>query len=230
MYLKHTFYYWKKHIGMYGSILFTIMLGMIAIIISTFLVRSQVVTKLETTLNNGGFYDLAIYNIPEEVKNMGVGKKYYVRTFGCQANERDGETLIGILEALGYEPADAMDQAQIVILNTCAIRENAVERAFGELGHLKSQKREHEDVIIAICGCMVQQETVVERIYKKHPEVDLVFGTHNIHQLPSLLKTVVIQQQRVIEVFSYEGEVIENMPVHRLDSLKAWVNIVSSKY
>lgn len=177
-------------------------------------------TKNDVKIDRDGLY------IPSEVKDLGVGKKYFVRTFGCQANERDGETLIGILEKLGYEPADKMENAQIVILNTCAIRENAVERAFGELGHLKSQKREHDDVIIAICGCMVQQETVVERIYRKHPEVDLVFGTHNIHQLPSLLKTVVLQQQRVIEVFSYEGEVIENLPVRRLDSLKAWVNIM----
>ncbi len=164
--------------------------------------------------------------IPSEVSNYGVGKKYYVRTYGCQANERDGETLIGILEKMGYTPTESMDDADIAILNTCAIRENAVERVFGEIGHLKAAKRVKQDAIYAVCGCMVQEEVVTKEIYEKCPHIDLVFGTHNIHKLPQLILDVIIKKTRIIEVFSCEGEVIENAPVRRLNNLKAWVNIM----
>jgi len=166
------------------------------------------------------------FSIPSEVENYGVGKKYYVCTYGCQANERDGETIIGILEKMGYTPTENMDEADIAILNTCAIRENAVDRVFGEIGHLKAAKRVKPDAIYAICGCMVQEEVVTKRIYEKCPHIDLVFGTHNIHKLPQLILDVITKQTRIIEVFSCEGEVIENTPVKRLNNLKAWVNIM----
>ena len=166
------------------------------------------------------------FSIPSEVEHYGVGKKYYVCTYGCQANERDGETIIGILEKMGYTSTENMDEADIAILNTCAIRENAVDRVFGEIGHLKASKRNKPDSIYAICGCMVQEEVVTKKIYEKCPHIDLVFGTHNIHKLPQLILDVIKKQTRIIEVFSCEGEVIENTPVKRLNNLKAWVNIM----
>ena len=166
------------------------------------------------------------FSIPSEVEHIGVGKKYYVCTYGCQANERDGETIIGILEKMGYVATDNMDEADIAILNTCAIRENAVDRVFGEIGHLKASKRNKPNAIYAICGCMVQEEVVTKKIYEKCPHIDLVFGTHNIHKLPQLILDVITKQTRIIEVFSCEGEVIENTPVKRLNNLKAWVNIM----
>ena len=166
------------------------------------------------------------FSIPSEMEHYGVGKKYYVCTYGCQANERDGETIIGILEKLGYEATENMDDADIAILNTCAIRENAVDRVFGEIGHLKASKRNKPNSIYAICGCMVQEEVVTKKIYEKCPHIDLVFGTHNIHKLPQLILDVVTKQTRIIEVYSCEGEVIENTPVRRLNNLKAWVNIM----
>ena len=166
------------------------------------------------------------FSIPSEVEHIGVGKKYYVCTYGCQANERDGETIIGILEKMGYVATENMDEADIAILNTCAIRENAVDRVFGEIGHLKAAKRNKPNAIYAICGCMVQEEVVTKKIYEKCPHIDLVFGTHNIHKLPQLILDVITKQTRIIEVFSCEGEVIENTPVKRLNNLKAWVNIM----
>ena len=166
------------------------------------------------------------FSIPSEVEHYGVGKKYYVCTYGCQANERDGETIIGILEQMGYTATENMDEADIAILNTCAIRENAVDRVFGEIGHLKAAKRNKPNSIYAICGCMVQEEVVTKRIYEKCPHIDLVFGTHNIHKLPQLILDVITKQTRIIEVFSCEGEVIENTPVKRLNNLKACVNIM----
>ena len=166
------------------------------------------------------------FSIPSEVVNIGVGKKYYVATYGCQANERDGETIIGILEKMGYTETSDMDDADIAILNTCAIRENAVDRVFGEIGHLKASKRKKKDSIYAVCGCMVQEEVVTKKIYETCPHIDLVFGTHNIHKLPQLILDVISKKTRIIEVFSCEGEVIENAPVKRLNNLKAWVNIM----
>lgn len=166
------------------------------------------------------------FNIPLEIGNFGNGKTYYVRTYGCQANERDGETIIGILEQLGYSETQDMAQADIVILNTCAIRENAEDKVFGEIGHMKSYRTQKPDAIYCICGCMVQQESITQKIYEKYPCVDLVFGTHNIHRLPNLIYEVYFNKKRVYEVFSYEGEVIENVPYKRMSNLKAWVNIM----
>ena len=123
------------------------------------------------------------FEIPSHMQNIGEGKTYFIRTYGCQANERDSETLRGILEAMGYVQSDVMETSQIVILNTCAIRENAEQKVFGKIGNLKSIKANREDMIICICGCMAQEESVVEKIMTKHPQVDLVFGTHNIHRL-----------------------------------------------
>ena len=167
----------------------------------------------------------SLFNIPFEAKNIGVGRKYFLRTYGCQANERDSETIAGILEQMGFASVDSPEEADLILMNTCAVRKNAEDKVLGELGALKRLRRENPDLLFGMCGCMAQEEDVVDTIIKKYPHVDLVFGTHNIHRLPVLLYQAMMAKERTIEVFSKEGEVIENLPVHRFGKHKAWVNI-----
>ncbi len=166
------------------------------------------------------------YYIPQEMIGIGKGQKYFIQTYGCQANERDSETLSGILESLGYQSTAEIKDANVVLLNTCAIRENAEEKVFGKIGYLKTVKRTNPHLIFGICGCMAQEEVVVNRILEKHPQVDLIFGTHNIHRLPVLLKQAMLEKEMILEVWSKEGDVIENLPSHRAHPYKAWVNIM----
>lgn len=154
------------------------------------------------------------------------GRTYHIRTFGCQANERDSETIAGILEWIGYTYNPDHETSDVVLLNTCAIREGAEEKVFGTIGSLKAIKAKNPDFIFGICGCMVQQESIVERILTKYPHIDLIFGTHNIHRLATLLDSAYFNKERVVEVFSKEGEVYENLPDKRNDQIKAWVNIM----
>lgn len=167
-----------------------------------------------------------VFDLPEVVRDMGKQRKYYLRTYGCQANERDGETIAGILQAMGYTMTTSTEDADFILLNTCAVRKNAEDKVFGEIGHLKHLKLTNPDLILGVCGCMPQEEEVVDTILKTYPHVDLVFGTHNIHRLPQLLYQVSMSRERTIEVFSKEGEVIENLPVQRFGTHKAWVNIM----
>lgn len=165
------------------------------------------------------------YDIPEDLKQMGTGRLYHIITYGCQMNEHDSETMMGLLEQMGYEATEDKFAADIILLNTCAIRENAADRVFGELGHLKSLKQEKPDLILGVCGCMAQEEAVVRRILQKHAFVDIIFGTHNIHRLPNLIKEAFFSKEMVLEVWSIEGDIIENLPKKR-EGLKAWVNIM----
>ena len=164
--------------------------------------------------------------IEQSIKNIGKGKKYLIQTYGCQMNEHDSEAIIGIAEELGYSKAESQEEADLIILNTCAIRENAENRVFGELGRLKRLKRTNPDLILGVCGCMSQEEKVVNQIMEKYQYVDLVFGTHNIYRLPEYIHNALMGKERVIEVWSQEGEIIENMPRTRQGSIKAWVNIM----
>lgn len=166
------------------------------------------------------------YEVPADMVGIGRGQNYFIQTYGCQANERDSETLAGILESMGYQPTDDIKEAQVVLLNTCAIRENAEEKVFGKVGYLKKLKRTNPDIIFGICGCMAQEEIVIQRILEKHHQVDMIFGTHNIHRLPVLLKQAMLEKEMVLEVWSKEGDVIENLPTHRAHPYKAWVNIM----
>jgi tRNA-2-methylthio-N6-dimethylallyladenosine synthase len=167
-----------------------------------------------------------IFDLPEVVRDMGKARKYYLRTYGCQANERDGETIAGILQAMGYTMTTSAEDADFILLNTCAVRKNAEDKVFGEIGNFKHLKATNPDLILGVCGCMPQEEEVVNTILKTYPHVDLIFGTHNIHRLPQLLHQVSMSKERTIEVFSKEGEVIENLPVARFGTHKAWVNIM----
>ena len=168
-------------------------------------------------------YDFAI---SDEMKEIGKGKRYYVRTYGCQMNEHDSETISGILEQMGYTASEEAEDADVVLFNTCAIRENAEDKVFGELGNMKRIKHNNPNLILGVCGCMSQEEKVVNKILKSYQHVDLVFGTHNIHRLPELLREAMFSKEMVIEVWSKEGDIVENMPKIRDDRIKAWVNIM----
>jgi len=167
-------------------------------------------------------YDFAV---PEEARTLGVGKKYLIRTYGCQMNEHDTEMMKGMLEQMGFTETDDKREADVILLNTCAIRENAEDKVFGELGHLKPLKTEKPSLLLGVCGCMPQEESVVNRIMEKHAFVDLVFGTHNIHRLPQLIQEAYFSKEMVVEVWSKEGDIVENLPKKR-EGMKAWVNIM----
>lgn len=156
--------------------------------------------------------------------NMFKGQKYFLRTYGCQMNVHDGEEIKARLESLGFTETDTIETADIVILNTCAIRENAHDKLYGFLGRCKHEKeKNNHDLIIGICGCMAQEENVVAELMKKHPYVDIVFGTHNIHELQDLIIRNAHKQE--INVYSCEGDVYENISYKRDSAIKAWVNI-----
>lgn len=157
--------------------------------------------------------------------NSFAGKKYFLRTYGCQMNEHDSEEIEGILEYLGMTPTEEMESADVIILNTCAIRENAHDKVFGYLGRVKHLKKERPDVILAIGGCMSQEEKIVSEIKERHPYVNIVFGTHNIHELGEYLLDCASSKQD-IEVFSKQGDVIENIRYKRASRINAWVNII----
>lgn len=166
------------------------------------------------------------FNAHINIKDVGQGKRYLIQTYGCQGNEADTETIKGILEALSFKETHREERADLIILNTCAIRENAENRVFGELGRLKKYKKENPDLILGVAGCMPQEEDVVNRLLEKYHHVDLIFGTHNIHKIPEYLETALMNKERVIEVFSEEGAIVENLPKKREHSVKAWVNIM----
>ncbi|WP_044640156.1 tRNA (N6-isopentenyl adenosine(37)-C2)-methylthiotransferase MiaB [Risungbinella massiliensis] len=169
---------------------------------------------------------LQFNEIPPEMQQVGVGQKYMIQTYGCQMNEHDSETMAGILEQMGYEETTETSEADVILLNTCAIRENAEDKVFGGLGRLKALKLEKPNLVLGVCGCMSQEESVVNRILKSYQHVDMIFGTHNIHRLPHLLQNALYSKEMVIEVWSKEGDVIENLPKKRSDGLRAWVNIM----
>lgn len=170
--------------------------------------------------------ETSLFELPDEMKNIGSGRTYFLRTYGCQANERDGETIAGILELMQFTPVSEPEKADFILLNTCAIRKNAEDKVLGELGSLKRLKKTNPDLVFGMCGCMAQEEEIIQTILAKYPHVDLVFGTHNIHRLPILLYQAMMQKEKTIEVFSKEGEVIESLPVKRFGEHKAWVNIM----
>lgn len=146
----------------------------------------------------------------------------YVHSFGCQQNVSDGEKIKGILAEIGYGFTDSADRAELVIFNTCAVRENAEDRVFGNLGALKKWKRQRPSMLIGLCGCMPQQEHVTEKVKKSFPYVELIFGTHALHKLPELLyRALSREQKRVVDIQASEGKIVEGLPVLREGSIKA---------
>lgn len=167
-----------------------------------------------------------IFNIDDKYKDLGKNLKYFIITHGCQANVRDSETMAGILESLGYTLGTDENDADVILINTCAVRQGAEEKVLGQIGALKRLKSNKPDLVIGIGGCMCQEESTVNTIIEKYRQVDIIFGTHNITSLPKLLYDVYKTKQRKVEVFSKMGDIIENVPVTRFQNHKAWVNIM----
>jgi len=162
----------------------------------------------------------------EEYINRSLSdKKYLILTYGCQMNERDSEVLEGYLENMGYCSTTSEKDADIILLNTCCVREKAELKVFGKLGELSKFKKEKPGLIIGVCGCMTQQDEVFQRIKTKAPYVDLIFGTYNVHQLPNLLVKIHNTGDAAYEIWEKEGEIVESEISRRVDTIKAYVNI-----
>ena len=161
----------------------------------------------------------------EEYQKSKVRKTYYIETFGCQMNSRDSEKIAGILKEIGYTETNNED-ADFVLYNTCTVRENANNRVYGRLGYLGTLKKKNPNMIIAICGCMMQVPTVVEKIQKSYPFVDIIFGTHNIFKLAELMKLRLDSDRMIIDLWKDTDLIVENLPNERKYSFKAGVNIM----
>lgn len=157
---------------------------------------------------------------------MSRTKTYHITTFGCQMNEHDSETIAGMLSEMGFSQAPERDGADVVVINTCSVRENADKRFFGTLGQLKHIKKDNPDFTVCVCGCMMQQQHIIDSIKSKYPWVDVIFGTHNIHEFPRLLETVLSEKEKIIDVWENGGDIIEGLPTKRLYRHKAFVNIM----
>lgn len=153
-------------------------------------------------------------------------KKYLVVTWGCQMNEHDSEKIEGILESLGYISTSDKEEADLIIYNTCLVRENAELKVYGNLGELKRIKRENPNLIIAVCGCMMQKEDVRKVIKEKYSHVDIIFGTHNIHKLPELIEDHDQKMNMLVDVWNDSKEIIEDLPTKRKYDFKAFINIM----
>lgn len=165
------------------------------------------------------------YKVPSSVCHIGQGKTYSILTYGCQMNVHDSENIKGIMEDLGYNEEENYEKADVIILNTCAIRENAHNKVVGILGRIKKLKEDNPNIITIIGGCMPQEEGISNMLKDKYKWVDIVLGTHNIYDIPTLLDNVKKEKKQNIEVYSIEGDIIENLPVKRDSNYKAWVNI-----
>ncbi len=152
--------------------------------------------------------------------------KAFVHTYGCQGNVSDGERLQGMLREIGYDFTDNSEDADLVLYNTCAIREHAEDRVFGNVGALKPVKKSKPNMIIALCGCMMQQQTVADKIKNSYSFVDLVFGTHVLHKLPEFIYTRLSTGKRVFDITDCDGVIAEGLPVKRDGSFKAWIPIM----
>ncbi len=171
-----------------------------------------------------------LYRIKEITANFYVknGRKPLANTetYGCQQNENDTERIRGILKEAGYDFCDDAKEADLVIYNTCAVRENAEDRVYGRLGILKHIKEQRPELVIGLCGCMVQQEHIVEKIKKIHNHVDLIFGTHALYKLPELLYNTLTEKKMTVDTENSEGAICEDIPILRDSSDKAWVSIM----
>lgn len=161
----------------------------------------------------------------QEFEKTGKRKTYHIETFGCQMNARDSEKISGILKQIGYEETDTED-ADLVLYNTCTVRENANNRVYGRLGYLGKLKKSHPGMLIALCGCMMQEATAVEKIKKSYRFVDIIFGTHNIFKLAELLQTRLESKRMVIDLWQNTDMIVESLPNDRKYSFKAGVNIM----
>jgi len=181
---------------------------------------------LEAKCRNDKEYKRVDFEFNNNIKNKYRGKTFFLKTYGCQMNEHDSENIKALLIEMGFIEVCDYNDADLVLLNTCSIRENAHNKAFGMLGRLKHLKVEKPNLLVGLCGCMAQEASVVEEILKDYKWVNFVFGTHNLYQLPDILDKAVEDNKQEIEVFSREGDLVEGLPVKRENSYKAFVNII----
>ncbi len=161
-----------------------------------------------------------------EIRKRGEKPLAFVRTYGCQQNVADSEKIKGMLSAAGFDFTESPDDADFILFNTCAVREHAEDRVFGNVGALKNLKRRHPQILIALCGCMMEQEHVANRIYNSFPFVGLVFGTHSLHHFPELLYRSLVDGKRVFERGNDDKKIYEGFPVRRDGSFKGWLPIM----
>ena len=162
----------------------------------------------------------------EDLKSLVKGQKYYIRTYGCQANVRDEETMRAMLEDVGYSFSEDIENVDVIIINTCAVRENAEDKVYGEIGNLKRLRKRNKKLVLAICGCMVEQPEILKRLMDTFPEVNLFFGTHEIAQLLDLIYESLTTGERIVSIESKQGEVVEFVNDCRNNHYKAYVNII----
>ncbi|MCR4590276.1 MAG: tRNA (N6-isopentenyl adenosine(37)-C2)-methylthiotransferase MiaB [Lachnospiraceae bacterium] len=159
-------------------------------------------------------------------EKKGRNIRFFIQTFGCQMNERDSEKMAGTLEASGFEACDEEEKADVILYNTCTVRDNADQRVFGRLGVLKGLKDKNPELLICLSGCMMQEASVIEKIRGSYPHVDLIFGTHNIYKLAELLNETISSGSMVIDIWEHEKEIVEELPSDRKYPFKSGVNIM----
>lgn len=155
-----------------------------------------------------------------------MSRTFHITTFGCQMNEHDSEVIDGLLTERGFSSVKERKDASIVIINTCSVRDNADKRFFGTLGQLKKRKESDPSFIVCVCGCMMQQQRVVDTIKAKYPWVDIIFGTNSIHHIPELIEKVASEKEKVVDIIENTEEIVEGLPAKRLFDHKALVNIM----
>lgn len=182
--------------------------------------REDVIIKSEEIENQKRIM-LLVSNINSD------GEKYaFVETYGCAQNVNDSEHLLGMLEKMGYKKTDDKKRADVIIYNTCAVRENAELKVFGNIGALKALKRDKPNLIIGVCGCMMQQEHIVEQIKKRYKHVDIVFGTHSLYRFPEILYNAITKNERVIDFKNEDGKIAEDLPIHRDGAVSEGVSVM----
>ena len=170
------------------------------------------------------FMNLAKDLLSKKEEELGRKLTFHVTTFGCQMNARDSEKLVGVLESIGYVESDEED-SDFVIYNTCTVRDNANQKVYGRLGYLNGFKKKNPEMKIALCGCMMQEESVIEKIKKSYSFVDLIFGTHNIYKFAELVCQMLTSKKMVIDVWQSTDKIVEELPTERKYAFKSSVNI-----
>ena len=166
------------------------------------------------------------FSLENQYLDLGKNKKFFLKTYGCQMNEHDSENIKGMLNMMQFTETDEMEEADLILLNTCSIRENAHNKAFGMLGRIKHLKETNPNIVVGLCGCMAQEEGVISEILQKYRFLNFVFGTHNLDDLPKLVAEGLKGSKLNIDVLSVEGDIIETMPVTRDSKYKAYINII----
>lgn len=187
--------------------------------------RTEYIMNASETSRQIQFMELAKERLNETTQKLGRPLTACIQTFGCQMNQKDSEKIAGILEKIGYQLVET-EHADFVIYNTCTVRENANMKVYGHLGQLNKIKQKNPHMIIALCGCMMQEDTVVEKIQKSYHFVDIIFGTHNIFKLAELILTRLESDRMVVDIWKEATEIVEDLPSERKYSFKAGVNIM----